>query len=183
MKATNPSTSTSSGQHEPGSKFECLPTGEKFIVRPVRAQDVELERQFITGLSPESRRFRFLDTMTEPSEGMLRRLTTVDASREAALAAIDPVTGRFVGVARFSVDRDGAAEIAVAVSDNWQHLGVGTLLAHRLIDIARSRRIKRLYSVDPGDNHAMRQFANGLGFRHCINPDDATQSIYSLNLD
>jgi N-acetylglutamate synthase-like GNAT family acetyltransferase len=174
MKASNHSNS------EP--TLEGLPGGAELSVRPIRAQDVELERQFITGLSPESRRSRFLDTMTAPSESLLRRLTTIDPSRDAALAAVDPHTGRFVGVARFSVEQEGIAEMAVAVSDTWQHRGVGTLLARSLIAIARSRGLRQLYSVDLSDNHGMERLGHKLGFHHHVDPDDATQLIYTLDL-
>ena len=182
MKTNNHSKQSLPMQAVPEPTLERLPGGAEVSVRAIRAQDVELERQFITGLSPESRRSRFLDTMTEPSEALLRRLTTIDPSRDAALAAVDPVTGRFVGVARFSVEQDGVAEIAVAVSDTWQHRGVGTLLARRLIDVALSRGLRRLYSIDLGDNHGMQHLGRKLGFHHDANPDDATQVMYTLDL-
>ncbi|HTP38959.1 MAG TPA: GNAT family N-acetyltransferase [Steroidobacteraceae bacterium] len=165
------------------AKRESLQGGSVVEVRPVGPDDVEREREFITGLSPQSRRFRFLDTLNEPSEGLLRRLTSLDPKRDAALAAVDPATGRFVGVARFSREPDGAAEMAVAVTDAWQHRGIGTLLARRLIAEARNRGIGWLYSIDPVDNHAMQRFATRLGFQHRVNADDASQLTYTLELN
>ena len=160
----------------------CLPDGTRIQVRPIGSDDVELERRFITDLSPESRRFRFLDTMTEPSEGLLRQLTTIDTARDAALGALDPKTGRLIGVARFSGESDGRAEVAVAISDDWQHRGLGSLLAGRLIDLARARGVRELYSMDSDENHVMRHFAQKLGFAEHMDPGDATQVIYSLRL-
>jgi RimJ/RimL family protein N-acetyltransferase len=159
-----------------------LPDGKCINIRPIDSSDVELERRFITELSPESRRFRFLDTMTVPSESLLRQLTTVDATRDAALGAIDPKTERLVGVARFSSDATGRAEVAIVISDDWQHQGLGSLLAHRIIELAQARGIRELYSMDSDDNHVMRRFARKLGFSSHIDPDDATQVIYSLSL-
>jgi RimJ/RimL family protein N-acetyltransferase len=159
-----------------------MPDGKRISIRPIDSNDVELERRFITELSPESRRFRFLDTMTQPSESLLRQLTTIDAARDAALGALDPQSGRLVGVARFSADAAGRAELAIVISDDWQHRGLGSLLAHRIIELAQVRGIRELYSMDSDDNHVMRRFAHKLGFTRHIDPDDATQVIYSLNL-
>jgi RimJ/RimL family protein N-acetyltransferase len=163
-------------------QFEPLPDGARILIRPVVPDDVELERRFIADLSPQSRRFRFLDTMSVPSEKLLRQLTSVDPAREAALAAVDPLTQHFIGVARFSLDGHGVAEIAVAVVDYWQRHGVGSLLVRKLIAVARAHGIKRLFSVDSEDNRSMRHFARKLGFQCRTDPADTTQALYSLDL-
>ena len=40
--------------------METLRDGSQVTIRPVTKGDIELERQFIEGLSPEARRYRFL---------------------------------------------------------------------------------------------------------------------------
>jgi RimJ/RimL family protein N-acetyltransferase len=166
----------------PGSEIEVLSDGSRVIVRPIDSDDVELERRFITELSPESRRFRFLATINQPSEGLLRLLTNIDPSRDAALGALDASAERLVGVARFSSGPGGTAEVAVTVSDDWQHRGLGSVLARRLIDLARRRGIRQFYSIDSDGNRAMHRLAKKLGFDHRTDPDDATQVIYTLDL-
>lgn len=166
------------------SSVDVLRDGSRVLVRPIRKQDVELERKFIEGLSPQSRRFRFLCSMRTPSEKLLQKLTDLDTEREAAFIALAGDSGaqHEVGVARFSKQSDGKAEIAVTVGDDWQHKGLGTLLMQRLIDHARRHGIDEFYSIDAADNTAMRELADYLGFERKPDPDDATQVIHTLKL-
>jgi GNAT superfamily N-acetyltransferase len=159
-----------------------LSDGRPVTLRPIGRDDIELERRFISELSPESRRFRFLETMTEPSEDLLRQLTTLDPLCAAATGAIDPATRQLVGVARYSVNPDRTAEFAVVVSDEWQHCGLGMLLCRTLIDIARRGNVLQLYSIDFDANRWVRRLAGQLGFSHHVDPDDRTQVIYTLDL-
>jgi GNAT superfamily N-acetyltransferase len=164
--------------------METLRDGSQVTVRPIKKGDIELERRFIEELSPEARRFRFLGGMSAPSDALLQKLTLLDAEREAALIAVTDAAGgpREVGVARFSALPDGTAEVAVTVSDDWRHRGLATLLLNRLAGIARVRGIRSLYSIDAGNNAAMREFAAHMGFERRTDPEDATQVIYTLNL-
>jgi N-acetylglutamate synthase-like GNAT family acetyltransferase len=136
-------------------------------------------------LPPQSRRYRFLDTLAAPSEQLLNRLTNLDASSEAAFVALITETGvqREIGVARMSALGDGRAEFAVTVRDDWQHKGLATLLTRRVIEAARCRGVQALFSVDSSDNLAMQEFARSLGFERTANPDDVTEVIHTLKLN
>ena len=107
-----------------------LRDGSRVDVRPARPDDRELLREGFERLSPESRYRRFLVPVTTISERWLTYLTNVDHHDHEALAALDPVTGRGVGVARYvrSEHRRDVAEAAVVVADDWQGRGLGTLL-------------------------------------------------------
>jgi len=164
---------------------EVLADGTRIVIRPIHENDVELERSFIEAMSPASRRFRFLDTMRWPTEALLKQMTTIDNATDAAYVATILVAGkeREIGVARFSALPDGHdCEFAVAVADEWQMKGLGTLLMRRLIDVARSRGIAEMHSSDAADNTSMRKFAEQLHFRHARDPDDATHVLYSVDL-
>ncbi len=163
---------------------ETLRDGSRVAIRPMRRTDIELERRFIEELSPEARRYRFLCGMRTPSDALLQQLTDIDEQRDAALIALagQGEQLREVGAARFSATGDGRAEIAVTVGDDWRRKGLASLLMHRLIEIARSRGIRALYSVDPAQNDAMRRLAAYLGFERSTDPQDSTQVIYTLQL-
>jgi GNAT superfamily N-acetyltransferase len=164
--------------------METLRDGSQVNVRPISKDDIELERRFIAELSPEARHFRFLCGIGTPSDALLQKLTLLDAEHEAALIAVADEAGRprEVGVARFSALPDGSAEVAVTVSDDWRHRGLASLLLQRLSAIARMRGIHTLFSIDAGNNTAMRKFAAHMGFERRTDPQDATQVIYSLHL-
>ena len=164
---------------------EVLSDGTAVAVRPIHEHDVELERRFIEGLSPQSRHFRFLETMKSPSDALLKRLTAIDPSTDAAYVAVigTGAEEREIGVARFSALPNGKdCEFAVTVGDEWQHKGLATLLMRRLIDLARSRGIGSMHSSDDAANDSMRKFADHLGFQHKRDPDDARQVLYSVDL-
>lgn len=164
---------------------EKLRDGTTVLIREIRGEDEELERRFIKELSPESRRFRFLGSMSEPSAALLDQLTHPDPLRDLALVALvaDGAKKREIGVARFSARADGlSCECAVAVSDAWHHLGLATILMQHLIEVARRRGIECMYSVDANENQAMRDLAEHLGFRRKPDPTDVTQVLHVLDL-
>jgi GNAT superfamily N-acetyltransferase len=162
-----------------------LQDGTHLVVRPIHAEDIELERRFIQALSPASRRFRFLASMHEPSDALLKKMTTINPSTDAAFVAL---IGRGdeqqeIGVARFSARPDGQdCEFAVTVSDEWQNKGLGSLLMARLLEVAKVRGIRAMHSSDASDNTQMRHFAEHLGLQHQRDPEDASLVRYSINL-
>ena len=148
-----------------------LRDGTSVMVRPIRASDAELEREFVERLSRQSRRFRFLGN--------------VDQQRDIALVALiaDGAVKREIGVSRYNARTDGVTcECAVAVSDDWQNRGLGTLLMQELIEIARARGIECMYSIDAADNTAMRELGAHLGFTRKPDPNDATLVLHCLDL-
>ena len=176
---------TAPGEIAQAGALALLRDGTRVFVRPIHAEDIELERRFIEALSPSSRRFRFLETMHSPSPALLKQMTVINPSTDAAYVALLGTGAQTVeiGVARFSARADGLdCEFAVTVSDEWQHKGLGTLLMRRLIDVAKARGIKKMHSSDAADNGLMRKFAEHLNFHHVRDPDDATLVLYSVDL-
>ena len=164
---------------------EILSDGSRVTIRALKRQDIDIERDFIMRLSPQSRRFRFLSSFVEPSEQLLERLTKLNEATEAAFVALAVESGveREVGVARMSAVGDGRAEFAVTVRDDWQHKGLGTVLTKHIIEVARERGLNALYSVDASENGPMNGFAKTLGFWSDVNPQDATEVIHTLVLN
>jgi cyd operon protein YbgT len=177
------------GQRRPAvqaASTQALRDGTIVRIRRIQASDAPLEREFIEGLSAQSRRFRFLDTLKSPGDALLHKLTSIDPASDDAFIAVVDLAGeeREVGVARFSAKSDGTdCEFAVTVSDAWQGKGLGRLLMQRLIESARSRGIRAMHSSDASDNDLMRRFAQHLGLRHERDPDDAMQVLYTLDLE
>jgi GNAT superfamily N-acetyltransferase len=194
---TNTNTTTSNSAKSPGATVtglsdsaeghwhEKLRDGTTVLIRPIRADDVELERRFIEQLSPQSRRFRFLGEIKSPSPGLLKQLTQLDPTRDVAFIALiaDGADKREIGVSRFSARPDGlTCECAVTVSDEWHNRGLATILMRHLIDMARQRGIECMYSMDAAENHSMRELAEHLGFTRKPDPNDATQVLHTLDL-
>jgi long-chain acyl-CoA synthetase len=165
-----------------------LRDGRRATIRAIRRDDAPRTAAFIAGLSAQSKHTLFLGGIAELSDEALHRLCDADAANDMALVAVaaDAVTGveRQVGVCRYAgADAPDGAEISVAVADDFQHQGLGTLLLRELIDHARDRGVRRLYSVDTLTNEPMRRLARALGFTERPDRDDIHQVVYSLRLE
>ena len=163
---------------------EKLRDGTLVLIRPICKDDGGQERAFIERLSPQSRKYRFLGQMTV-SDDLVRRMTDIDYERDMAFIALRHDAGekREIGVGRFCIAKDGeSCECAVAISDEWQHKGLGKLLMRHLIEVARQRGIKRMVSIDMAENVAMRNLAESLGFERKIEDDYPDEVIHTLDL-
>ncbi|MEP6484567.1 MAG: GNAT family N-acetyltransferase [Rudaea sp.] len=162
-----------------------LRDGTTVLIRPIHGDDEAMERRFIEHLSPETRRLRFLGEINSASPALLKSLTHPDPTRDAAFVALiaDGAEKREIGVARFCGNSDGtSSECAVVISDEWQKRGLATILMQHLIQVARERGIARLYSIDSADNQGMHDLAMHLGFQRKSDPNDATQTVHTLDL-
>ena len=162
---------------------DLLPDQRPILIRPIGKQDADAERQFIESLSPQTRRFRFLGQVRHPSSKTIRQFTDLDYVHAVAFAAVisDGGNEQFVGVSRYVTTADGTeCEYAITVKDDWQSSGLSLLLMEHLIDVARSRGIRRIWSLDSVENVAGFDLAHSLGFEHVPDPDDSSQVIFSL---
>jgi GNAT superfamily N-acetyltransferase len=162
-----------------------LNDGTHILIRPLQAEDREREFAFINNLSPESRHFRFLSTIKEPSESLMNQLMDVDYQLRMAYVALTMEDGQLVeiGVARYaSAPGDNQCESAVVVADKWQRKGLGKRLMQHLIDAAKTNGFEYMMSMDSSANTHMHQLAEDLGFECRTDPLDATQVVYRLKL-
>jgi acetyltransferase len=149
--------------------------GRDVVLRPIRADDLPLEADFVRHLSSESRYERFMVTVGELSPKKLRYLTDVDQDRHVALVATTGRDGQeaIVGVVRYIVDPSGSScEFAAAIDDAWHGSGLAGLLMHALIAVARARGLRTMEGFVLATNAPMLHFARQLGFRVQRHPDD-----------
>ena len=141
--------------------------GQAVTLRPLRPEDADIESAFLTGLSPETRHNRLLGGAIRITREYIERLTTVDFSKDVALAATVMLDNRetLIGVARYvrSSTDPTRAEFAVTVIDEWQHRGVGTELLRRLTQRAVEEDVSRFTAVILASNHEMRGLLDKLG--------------------
>jgi GNAT superfamily N-acetyltransferase len=133
------------------------------------------------GLSAASRWMRFLAAKNHLTQAELHYLTNVDHHDHEALAALDP-DGHGVGVARYirHAHDPQAAEIAIAVVDDWHRRGLGTQLLTHLSVRARRAGIHRFMALTATGNTAM------TGLLHTLGADllhgDADTKEYEISL-
>jgi GNAT superfamily N-acetyltransferase len=116
------------------------------------------------GLSERSRRLRFLGAKPRLLRSDLDLLVDVGCCGHEAVAAVEPDTGRTVGIARFV--RDVAApeaEIAFEVVDDHQGRGIGKRLVAELRTLAREQGILRFRAYVDRSNRPALALVHALG--------------------
>ncbi len=161
--------------------------GKTVTVRPMSRRDATLEVEFNRRLSPRSHHYRFLAGIGKLSPDILKRLSEIDGDASLAFVATvareDGGPDIEIGVSRYTpTENPGVREIAVTVANEWQALGLSSLLTRHLFDYARQHDVRELYSMDVADNQAMRELAADLGMSTHSDPQDVHQVIYSKSL-
>jgi acetyltransferase len=146
--------------------------GKKVIIRPIRPEDEPVMVKFHEGLSERSvylRYFSPLKLQQRVAHTRLVRICFNDYDREIALVAEHKDgngKSQIVGVARLSkLHTNNTGEFAVVVTDAWQHKGLGTELAKRLIQIGKNEKMARLVAYTLRENKDMQQMCKKVGFK------------------
>lgn len=136
-----------------------LRDGTEVVIRFVSPGDKALLKRGFEALSAESRYRRFFSSKPQLSDQELAYLTQVDGVDHLALGAVTADGARGLGIARFVRDQDDAevAEPAVAVADDVQNKGLGTLLLEHLVAAAYERGIRRFQCECLESNTAVQQ--------------------------
>jgi acetyltransferase len=157
-----------------------LPNGRDIVIRPIRPEDAEIEDYFVRNLSPESKYFRFMQSLQELTHEMLVRFTQIDYDREMAFIATTEIKGEEaeIAVGRYVTNPDGnSCEFALVVGDEWRRLGIGTKIMMALIEVAKSRGLKAMEGEILTENVKMLSLARKLGFSIRPVPDDPTVQL------
>jgi acetyltransferase len=114
---------------------------------------------------------------------MATRFCFVDYDRTLAIVAESEVGGKqqLLGVARLVADADHSkAEYAVLVADDWQKLGLGSLLTDFCFEICGSWGIDRVYAETTTDNAAMQRILRRHNFTLTMASNG--EMLYQANL-
>jgi len=168
-----------------------LPGGGEYSVRPIRPDDAQMLQDLMQHLSPESRYFRFVSSITELPPTMLARFTLIDYDREMALVAVfkERVAGadgefteteRIVGVSRYITNPDqSSCEFALVVSDDFSGKGLGSRLMLSIMDVAREKGLAEMDGLVLANNPGMLKLMRSLGFSVKTFAEDADFKIVS----
>jgi acetyltransferase len=150
--------------------------GGEYSVRPIRPDDATMLQDLMQHLSPESRYFRFVSSITELPPTMLARFTLIDYDREMALVAVYKErtastdgefteTERIVGVSRYITNPDqSSCEFALVVADDFSGKGLGSRLMLSIMDVARERGLTEMDGLVLANNPGMLKLMRSLGF-------------------
>ena len=163
--------------------------GTHVTVRPIRPEDESLMVKFHGTLSDRTVYLRYFGSLSLARRTAHERLVRIcfsDYECEMVLVAEykDPQTGELhiLAVGRLNkLQADKEAEVAVMVSDQYQHRGLGTELLRRLIHIARDQNLCRLVAEVLRDNLVIQTIFRRLGFRlHLMGDPASVQAVLDL---
>jgi acyl-CoA synthetase (NDP forming)/GNAT superfamily N-acetyltransferase len=146
-----------------------LADGGTAHLRPIRADDAGLLREFYARLSPESIYYRFFSPRPRLTDREIEHFTTVDYDDRVALIAT--IGGAMVAVVRYDRihrdprDRSGTAEVAFLVEDAHQGRGVGSVLLEHIAAAARERGIVRFIADVLPENRRMSKVFRDAGYK------------------
>lgn len=158
--------------------------GGEYTVRPIHTADAQMLQELVHNLSPESRYFRFVSSMTELPPAMLAKFTLIDYDREMALVAVykerhadeqGEITERerVIGVSRYITNPDQTTcEFSLVVADDFGGKGLGSRLMESIMDVARERGLAEIQGLVLANNDSMLRLMRSLGFTVKSYPDD-----------
>ena len=164
---------------------ETLDDGSAVLIRPLREEDHERDKRFLSTIAYEARRFRFIAGLSGAMPSLDPRWMPVDQHQRTAYVALAHVDGKLqqVGVSRYaSIAGSLSCECAVAVSEDWQRKGLGKRLLQHLIEAARRNGYQRMVSRDLANNYAMHRLTKALGFTSRYLGGDVSEIVHELDL-
>ena len=133
---------------------EHLRDGSRVRFRPIRPTDGDALVDFHDGLSSQSIYRRFFFVHPHLTDAEVERFTRVDYVDRLAFSVFDGDS--MVAVGRYErIPGTVEAEVAFVVTDDHQHLGIGTLLLDHLADVARSHGVEVFVAQTLSDNRDM----------------------------
>ncbi|MEF7617297.1 bifunctional acetate--CoA ligase family protein/GNAT family N-acetyltransferase [Aquincola sp. MAHUQ-54] len=158
--------------------------GGEYTVRPIHPNDAQMLQALVQSLSPESRYFRFVSSMTKLPPPMLARFTLIDYDREMALVAVCKQrtaatdgsiveTERIIGVSRYVTNPDqSTCEFSLVVADDFAGKGIGSRLMENIMDVAREKGLSEIVGLVLTNNPGMLKLMRSLGFEVKPFPED-----------
>jgi acyl-CoA synthetase (NDP forming)/RimJ/RimL family protein N-acetyltransferase len=144
-----------------------LKNGQGLFLIPATEKDKERVTSFMSRLSQESLRMRFMASISHVSEKIIKDLCCGNFKDTGCLLATETenADSKVVGLANYiSMGNNRTAEVAFIVEDSYQGLGISTLLLERLAGIAAANGIIEFEAEVLPDNQQMINVFKSSGF-------------------
>jgi RimJ/RimL family protein N-acetyltransferase len=131
-------------------------------LRPVGPADADALVRFHDALSPESQRMRFFAIHPHLTTKEVHRFTHVDHRDREAFVVV--VGSEILGIGRYDrLDDPTRAEVAFVTRDEYQGLGVATMLFDALVSAAQDGDITHFVAETLPENRKMLHFFGATG--------------------
>ncbi|MGB8266463.1 MAG: GNAT family N-acetyltransferase [Candidatus Velthaea sp.] len=123
-------------------------------IRVAEPADAAAIVRFMCGLSQTSRHLRFFGMLSDPAI-VAETLEEIGGSGAISMIAVHEDSADVVGHAIVIPEREGPAELAVAVADAYQNHQIGTLLVEAVMRGAREVGVQEIRADVLAGNHRM----------------------------
>jgi len=142
----------------------------KVHLRPIVPEDEPLLHEAVASMSERTVYFRFFSPIKRMSDALAHRLAVVDYNDRFALVATTHKPSskeRIIGVARYDrAPQTDVAEVAVAVIDEFQRRGLGSVLLAELARVAKTHGIRTFQLIVLPENREMLGLLRRMGWIH-----------------
>lgn len=149
-----PTTTTTPSTTEP-LRLVAGPVVANLRVRPARPSDRSALEAMFGRSSDDTLYRRFHGPMGSLAKREIHRISQPTAEHRSWVAV---AAGGVRGTATLVLDRDGTAELAFVVEDDWQRHGVGRALAVAVLEEAARLRVPTVVAFVQAENWRARQF-------------------------
>ncbi len=144
-----------------------LKNGQGIFLKPATPKDKDIITSFMSRISQEALRMRFMASISVVSEDIIDNLCSGDFTDAGCLLATESESdeARIVGLANYiSMNNNRTAEVAFLIEDSFQGLGISTLLLERIAGLAAANGIIEFEAEVLPDNQQMINVFKSSGF-------------------
>jgi acyl-CoA hydrolase/RimJ/RimL family protein N-acetyltransferase len=141
--------------------------GTALCFRPVRMNDEGIIKDFFYSLSDQSLHLRFLSTRRDLPHKLRQGFVVIDYSKEMVILATAKKEQHelIAGIGQFSKDENSLfAEVAFAIRDDYQNLGIGSELLEYLTILAKKEGLDGFTADVLVENQAMLRVFDKMGY-------------------
>ncbi len=144
-----------------------LKDGQGIFLKPAIPEDISKVESFMTRVSRESLRMRFMASISQVSVNVIKELCSGDFKDRGCLLALtgENGDGKVIGLGNYITAGNGhTAEVAFLIEDDYQGKGIGTLILERLAGLAAANGFVEFEAEVLSDNQQMINVFKSSGF-------------------
>lgn len=142
--------------------------GKEYILRPMKPTDDKLLKDLFYSLSEESRYRRFMSSRKDMPHERRQDFVQINYNKEMAIVVIDTeIEGpqRMIAEADYRIkEGQNIAEVSIMVRDEYQGMGIGTVLLEYLTTIAMNRGLYGFTAEVLAENKKMLRVFEKMGY-------------------
>ena len=146
--------------------------GRQVLLRPIKPEDEPLWLEMFQQFSQETILSRFFEFIKDTPHEVRVRYCNIDYDREIAIVAeLTDEDGKrhLLGVVRLIIEPDGkTGEVAIAIADPWQGIGLGSAMMDFIIEIARDKGLETMHALIQRENYRSVNLFEKKGFRMAL---------------